>query len=294
MTRDTAFNVVLEVYNGPFDLLLKAIDDGQLDVCNISLTKITAAYFEYWRRETPALVLASDFLFMAAYLLELKSKALLPTREIIGDDAQLENIEESLINHIHEYQVFKDMAQTLKQRKELFERAYGRHEGEAQEKQFELVDVDLRDLVMAFKRVYDDAAKREEIVPIAAEEVTLEQRIEEVKAVIFGRTEGVPFIDIFLRKSKLEIVVTFLAVLELTKQSLLRLAQDRRYGTILIFDRKVYDERYGRRDTDNGSGGVPDDSEPGAGAGNFGDTAGGGDLNSEPGGAVTSQPAVQS
>ena len=154
------------------------------------------------------------------------------------------------------------MAQTLKLRKDMFERVYGRHEGEAQQKEFELVDVDLRDLVQAFKRVYDDAAKREAVVPIIAEEVTLEKRIEEVRAVITGRSEGVAFVDIFLRRTRLEIVVTFLAVLELAKQTFLRIVQDRRNGTILIFDREVYDLRYGTRRDESLGNDEPTDAQP--------------------------------
>jgi segregation and condensation protein A len=78
MTEELAYQVKLEVYEGPFDLLLKAIDDGQIDIHRVSLAQITASYFEYWRREEPDLLLAADFLYLAAYLIELKSRGLLP------------------------------------------------------------------------------------------------------------------------------------------------------------------------------------------------------------------------
>ncbi|MBI5399895.1 segregation/condensation protein A [Candidatus Saganbacteria bacterium] len=264
MTRDTVYKIESEVYTGPFDLLLKAIDDGEIEIFKISLAQITVAYFSYWQREAPALVLAADFLLMAAYLLEIKAKALLPARETLLEQEVAGVIEETLIDHIQEYQVYKEMARTLRQRKEIFEKVYGRHEGETQEKHFELVDVDLRDLVLAFKRVYDDAAKREAVVPIMAEEVTLEKRITEVKTLIAGRKDGVPFIDIFLRKTKLEIVVTFLAILELAKQSFLRIVQDRRFSAILIFERGMYDQQHGSSgESNNPTVGKPA-VEPGA------------------------------
>ena len=69
MTEETAYQIKIDVFEGPFDLLLRAIDDGQIDVNRVSLSQITASYFEYWKREEPNLILASDFLFMAAYLI---------------------------------------------------------------------------------------------------------------------------------------------------------------------------------------------------------------------------------
>jgi segregation and condensation protein A len=245
MTEDVAYQIETEVFQGPFDLLLKAINDGEIDVFHISLSQIVSSYFEYWRREEPELVLASDFLFMAAYLIELKSKNLLPAKEELLGEELLGDIEESLVSHIQEYEVYKNLAQTLRQRKEVFEKVYGRHEGEPHEKEFELVDISLKDLVGAFKRVYDEAAKRESVVAIEDEEVLLEDRIIEVKRILAGRKDGVPFEDIFIRRTRLEIVVTFLAILELTKERFLKIIQNRRFGTILLFAREVYEQQHG-------------------------------------------------
>jgi segregation and condensation protein A len=235
MTEELAFEVNIDVYKGPFDLLLAAIDEGRIDIFQVSINQITSAYFDYWQREAPELVLASDFLALAAYLLDLKSRALLPAREEEAQEEMLGTIEESLVSHIQEYEVYKNLARTLRERKEVFEKVYGRHEGEIEEHEIELVDVSLRDLVLAFKRVYEEAAKREQVVPIKAEEVSLEDRIIEIKRLIAGRSDGVPFEDIFIRKTRLEIVVTFLAILELAKQRFIRIAQSRRFATILIF-----------------------------------------------------------
>jgi len=237
MTRDTIYEIEIDVFKGPFDLLLKAIDDGEIDIYQVSLSRITTAYFEYWKKQDPPLVLASDFLFMAAYLLELKSKSMLPAREEILDDSLL-GIEESLVSHIQEYQVFKNLAQTLKERKQFFSKVYGRHEGEGQEKVFELVDISLRDLVQAFQKVYSEAAKRESVVSIEEEEITLEDRIKEIKALLACNPQGVALEKIFVRWTRIEIVVSFLAILELAKQSMIRITQDLRFGSILIVPKK--------------------------------------------------------
>lgn len=246
MIEELAYKVSLDVFDGPFDLLLKAIDEGQLDIYQVSISQITNTYLEYWKRQEPSLILASDFLYMAAYLLEMKSKALLPAKEEIIIEEELTGVEESLVAHIQEYEVFKNLAQTLKARKEVYEKVYGRHEGEAQEREFELVDVSLKDLVKAFQRVYSQAAKREQVVAIKAEEITIEDRILEVKRMVAGRTDGVPFLDIFIRRTRLEIVVTFLAVLELTKQRFIRIIQSRKFATILIFARDILEGQDGR------------------------------------------------
>ena len=241
-----AYEVETEVFTGPFDLLLKAIDEGQVDIFKVSVSRIVAMFFDAWRKETINLIVSSDFLIMAAYLLEMKSKALLPAVATEAEEEMLGSLEESLLSHLQEYETYKNIAQTLRQRKEVFEKIYGRHEGEAQEKEIELVDVSLKDLVQAFKRVYDQAAKREKIIPISSEEVTLEQRVQEIKDLLTFRCEGVPFIDIFIRKTRLEIVVTFLAVLELAKQNFLRVVQDRRFSEIMIVPKmanKIEEER---------------------------------------------------
>lgn len=235
MTEELAYQIKLDVYEGPFDLLLRAIDEGKIDVHHVSLAQITLSYYEYWKAEEPDLLLAADFLYMAAYLIELKSRRLLPVREEIFIEEDIVQVEESLVRHLQEYERYKAVAQELKQRKEVFRRIYSRHEGERLDSDIELVDVNLRDLVLAFRRVYNEAIEREKIVPIQAEEITLEGRIIEIRQMLEGRNEGVSFENLFIRRTRLEIVVTFLAILELAKQKCLMIKQDQRFGTILIF-----------------------------------------------------------
>ncbi|MEA3493166.1 MAG: segregation/condensation protein A [Candidatus Margulisiibacteriota bacterium] len=236
------YNVELDVYKGPFDLLLKAIDDGEINVHQVSLSQIVKSYFEYWKREAPPLVAASDFIFMAAYLLELKTKSILPKREDILGDELLDGVEDSLVSHIQEYEAFKNLAQTLKERKNVFSRVYGRHEGERQEREFELKDVSLRDLVSAFQRVYNEATERENVFHIAAEEVTLEDRVAEIRQMLACKSRGVAFEDIFIRKTRIEIVVTFLAILELAKLNSIRITQGGRFGSIMIMPKTQKEE----------------------------------------------------
>lgn len=230
-----AYQVKIDVFEGPFDLLLKAIDDGQLEIHKVSLSEIVNSYFAYWQAGERDLILAADFVFIAAYLIELKSRSLLPARETTAVPEDLTGVEEALVSHIQEYEVYKKIALDLKQRKELFDRIYGRHEGEKVESEIELKDVSLRDLVLAFQKVYKEAIEREKVISIEAEEITLEERIVEIKRLVAGRSDGLPFEDLFIRKTRLEVVVTFLAILELAKQRAISIRQGRRFGSILIF-----------------------------------------------------------
>jgi segregation and condensation protein A len=235
MTEATTYQVKIDVFEGPFDLLLQAIDDGQLEIHNISLSAIVNSYFDYWKAAERDLLMASDFVLVAAYLIELKSRSLLPARKTEPLPEELAGVEESLVAHIQEYEIYKKIAQGLKQRKATFDRIYGRHEGEKVESEIELKDLSLRDLVLAFQKVYNEAIEREKIVSIAAEEVTLEQRIVEIKRLVAGQSSGLPFEALFLRKTRLEVVVTFLAILELAKHREVSIRQGRRFGSILIF-----------------------------------------------------------
>jgi segregation and condensation protein A len=235
MTTEVGYQVKTEVFAGPFDLLLKAIDDGQVDIFRVSLAQITAAYIEHWHQQHPSLVTAGDFIYLAAYLIEQKARGLLPAREELVAETATAELEDSLLAHIQEYQLFKQVALGLKERKDVFARIYSRHEGEPVESEIELVDISLRDLVVAFQKVYREAAQREQIVEIVAEEVSLEERIAEIRRLVAQRVDGLPFIELFIRQTRLEVVVTFLGILELAKQRFLRITQDRRFGTILVF-----------------------------------------------------------
>ena len=236
MTGNEAYQVKIEVFEGPFDLLLKAIDDGKLEIHRVLLSQIVASYFDYWKAAERNLLAASDFVYMAAYLIELKSRGLLPVREEPQAAQELAGVEESLISHIQEYAVYKQLALNLKERKEVFDRIYSRHEGEKVEGEIELKDVSLRDLVLAFQKVYNEAAEREKIVAITDEEITLEDRIAEIKRLIAGCSDGLPFENLFIRRTRLEVVVTFLAILELAKQQAIAIRQGLRFGSILIFN----------------------------------------------------------
>ena len=112
MTNAQAFQVTIPKYTGPFDLLLAAIKDDKLSIFDVSLSEITGAYFEYLKKlSTIDLSDASDFLLMASYLLEMKSKKVLPQPEDVVLQQEEEEIEQDLAKHLEEYKVFKQLGQ---------------------------------------------------------------------------------------------------------------------------------------------------------------------------------------
>ena len=233
-----AFQVTLPKYAGPFDLLLDAIRDEKINIFEVSLSQITSAYFEYLNRfKEIDLDLTSDFLVTAACLLELKSRKLLPHPEEFLELQEEEEIESDLAEHIREYQRFKQAAEHLKNRKDSFSRIYSRFHSEEQvpeEKDFFLTDVNLADLVSAFQRVYNSIEKEGRIEEIKNDDLTLPQRIEEVLEQLKQQAEGMAFELLFIRRTRLEVVLTFLAVLELCRRQKIKVLQEEKFGGIYL------------------------------------------------------------
>lgn len=223
------FAIKTQKYTGPFDLLLLAIKDQKLQIFDISLSEITSSYFEYLKQfESINLSLASEFLFMAALLLEMKSKEILPKPFGIQLQMEEEEIEQDLAKHLEEYKFFQQLAEGLRQRGSTFSKVYARFNREIpkiDKREYILKDVSLDELLLAFKRVWDSIPTYREFQQIEDEDITLPQRIEEVLTLARRSSEGVPFENLFIRCTRLEVVVTFLAILELAKRKEIRIFQ---------------------------------------------------------------------
>ncbi|OGC08601.1 hypothetical protein A2526_00360 [candidate division WOR-1 bacterium RIFOXYD2_FULL_36_8] len=234
------FKIETEKYTGPFDLLLAAIKGEQLDVFDLSLAKITSAYFDYLK-ELGVLDLssASEFLLMAAILLELKSKGILPKPADVLLQEEEEEVEQDLAKHLEEYQFFKQVAEGLKEKGEVFRKVFSRyHRDEGRRKtekvEYAFKNVSLEKLIEAFKKVWDSIPIQRELQHIEDEDITLPQRIEEITDMIKSSSQGVFFENLFIRRTRLEVVVTFLAILELAKRREIKITQGGIFGGITI------------------------------------------------------------
>ncbi len=237
------FCVNLPVFDGHFDALLLMIEKQDVDICDVSLSDVTRQYLEYYSAAASMnLTVASEFLAVAAYLVELKSKAVLPVEK---EEEAIEEIKSSLIDHVMQYRIFKQVASVLKERKELFSKIFHRAKmdpGVAGNKQYFLRDVSVSDLVDAFRKVWVDSKDKTENNEIVDEIVTVEEKISQIEKRIIGKKDGLKFEGLFMTRSRIEIIVTFLAVLEMIRLRQLVIKQDETFGQIMLFSKADYEE----------------------------------------------------
>ena len=239
----------LPVFDGPFDLLLHLIREEQVDIYDIPIARITDQYLEYLARmEELDLDIASEFLVMAATLLTIKARMLLPRPPAEageeGEDARSE-----LVHDLLEYMRFKEAAAQMSQLREVSERLIRRpNEQELYVNLFSsenpLSGKTLSDLQKAFAKVLEKAEKSPSVLSIEKERVTLRDKLEQLFYLIGSHSQGLRFSEAFADcRSRMELVVTFLALLELIRQRVIRVSQDRRFGEIYMFqgERKDYD-----------------------------------------------------
>jgi segregation and condensation protein A len=156
----------------------------------------------------------------------------------VAEDAEdLLSVEEELLERLAEYKVYKGLAKSLKERKEVFQRVYARYKPEEalEDREIFLVEVSMKDLVAAFKRVWDIAESRDKTQEIAAEVFSVNDKISEILDRIKASPKGISFDSLFTRFVKTEIIVTFLAILELIRQKLIKILQNEMFGEICIY-----------------------------------------------------------
>ncbi len=227
-----ALEVILEAFEGPLDLLLYLIRRQNLDVLNIPIAEITRQYMEYVEMmKSLNLELAADYLVMAAMLAEIKSRMLLPrpVEEDNEDDPRAE-----LVRRLQEYERFKQAAEDIdglpRMNREVFQAS-------AKTPDLKLVkpepEVDMRELLSAFK----DVLMRLELNSshqITLEPLSVRERMSDVLGQL-SRDKFTEFSTLFSSKEgRLGLVVTFLAILELIKESLIELIQTEPYEPIHI------------------------------------------------------------
>jgi segregation and condensation protein A len=232
------YKVKLEVFEGPLDLLLYLIKKDEVDIYDISLERITTQYLEFMEAfKVLDLDLAGEFLVMAANLIYLKSRALLPASvQPPEEEADEEDPRWDLIRQLVEYKKFKDAAAQLSQREleqsNLFARMAESPEAAVPERP--LGDVSVFDLINAFNNVLKRLAstKSENLREIFEENYTVSDKIDLIMKMT---SSGVPlkFTELFASvASRSEIVVTFLALLELIRLKQLKAVQQEVFGEI--------------------------------------------------------------
>jgi len=237
---ESDYKVKLEVFEGPLDLLLYLIKKEEVDIYDIPIERITNQYMEYLSlMQLLNLEVAGEFLVMAATLMYIKSRMLLPADQQVTDTEADEGEDPrwELIRQLIEYKKFKETALQLARREaeqaNLFPRA-GDSGLPVDRKQAPLAEVSIFELIAAFHEVLKKAGAREDFREIYEERFTVSDKIEEILYSLRDRTE-IRFGELFAESaSRAEVVVTFLALLELIRLKRLRVRQPEPFGEIYV------------------------------------------------------------
>ena len=234
------YKVKLEVFEGPLDLLLYLIKKEEVDIYDIPIERITNQYMEYLSlMKLLNLEVAGEFLVMAATLMYIKSRMLLPADQQVTDSEAEEGEDPrwELIRQLVEYKKFKDAALQLGRREEEQSHLFPRQVGDlgiAVEPDKPLAEVGIFDLINAFNDVLKKANAREDFREIYEERFTVSDKIEEILYTMRDRV-GIVFSEVFASaSSRAEVVVTFLALLELIRLKRLRVQQAAAFGEIHV------------------------------------------------------------
>jgi segregation and condensation protein A len=234
---DDIINIRIPVFEGPFDLLLHLIRENKLDIYDIPISEITSQYLEYIEMMKELnLEIAGEFLVMAATLIHIKSRMLLPPDEEATAEEQ-EDPRQELVQRLLEYQKYKEAAQDFRIREEDWMKVFHRDSlslSEDEEGELCLFDLSLFDLLDAFKNILDKALP--DVVSITKETLTVKDRMFVIMEILEGQ-ETVRFEDLFKDSvTRAYLLVTFVALLELIRLGLARAYQEREFGNIWVIN----------------------------------------------------------
>ena len=234
------YKVKLDVFEGPLDLLLYLIKRDEVDIYDISIERITKQYLGYMEAfHVLNIELAGEFIVMAANLLYIKSRTLLPVdQQMAEEDAEENDPRWELIRQLIEYKKFKEAAARLRDKAVLQENLFPRVPvvpDLAPAENLLVEEVGIFDLINAFQKILKRIeGKREDLREIFAENFTVSDKIDYLLRVTSEGT-SMKFEELFAdAASRAEIVVTFLAMLELIRLKQLRVRQDSHFGEIWI------------------------------------------------------------
>jgi segregation and condensation protein A len=238
-----AYSVKLDSFEGPLDLLIHLIKTNEVNIYDIPIALITQQYLEYVEMMKELnLDTVGEFLVMAATLIHIKSKMLLPRPDPTGDEAPEEDPREALVRRLLEHQKFKAAAGLLHERALLRGAQWIRPDGRVaeiagDEYAYEPeIEVDLFSLLAAFRGVLERAKQRPKMV-LPPEQVPVEVRIGQLLRML-SETEACGFEDLFAKDdTRAAMITTFIALLEMIRLKLIRVFQTTAFGPIRVYKR---------------------------------------------------------
>ncbi len=232
------YKVVLDEFEGPLDLLLHLIKQSNISIYDISIDLITKQYMDYINQmEELNLTIASEYLIMAAELIEIKSSSLLPKKEQLDDEYE-EDKREKLISRLIEYEQYKKITEAFKELEHLRKEVYTREPSELDEfKSNEKVTFEPLDLSVLMDAFNEFLKRKEEEKPlntkITNREYSVEHRNTEIKNLLKTKKK-VNFYELFDINSRDYIVVTFLSILDLAKKQEIEIVQENNFNNIIL------------------------------------------------------------
>lgn len=232
------YEVKLDGFEGPLDLLLHLINKFEIDIYDIPVAEITAQYMEYIQTmQELELNIASEYLVMAATLLEIKSKMLLPKQEVTIEDEYEEDPREELMNRLIEYRKFKEAATHLKGREMEQSQIWTRPPVSMDTEEEKVVPrnaADIFDIISAIAKITERKKWTRPLeTSVQKQEIPIEVRMEEVLRQVKQKRE-VSFFQLFPVATRPYIVATFIAVLELMKQRKIECYQVEHFEDIIV------------------------------------------------------------
>src|SRR5579863_1049453 len=239
------YKIQLPAYEGPLDLLLDLVRKQEIDIHNIPIAKITAQYLDYLHHlEKLNVDISADFLYMAATLIHIKSKMLLPADPLAPAEEQ--DPRNELVYRLLEHEKFKNAAQMLYEKQQVEAHVWSHPDLSlyaSEETEGELV-VSLVDLVKVFQQVLE---RRRAVVNIELtyEVVTVAQMIAQLRGRLSASDEAVSLAEFFEAcPSRRSMIVALLAVLEMVRLQAVALVQEKIFGDVLLRRSKMFDAAF--------------------------------------------------
>jgi segregation and condensation protein A len=237
------YRINLPVYEGPLDLLLDLIRKQEMDIHNIPIAKITEQYLDYLHQiEKLDIDVSADFIYMAATLIHIKSKMLLPVDPLLAGEEQQDPRDE-LVHRLLEHEKFKNAAQLLYQKQQVEDHVWSHPDKSlygGDEVQGELV-VSLVDLVKTFQQVLE---RRKEIpkFELKHDQVSIAQMMDRLRHRLIATDDPVSLIEFFETcETKNAMIVALLAVLEMVRMQAVLLVQSELFEDIRLRKHKMFD-----------------------------------------------------
>jgi segregation and condensation protein A len=235
------YAIKLPVFEGPLDLLLHLVREHKLDVYDIPIVQVTDQYLKYLAlMERLDLNVAGEFLVMAATLLEIKSRMLLPAPPSLDDIEEGVDPRAELVERLLEYERFKNASESLKMLEDERRRVFWRVTDDLQNYDAPMMPLNLEamDLLYALQRMLSEVGEGEsDVTSIERRKISLRMKMREIWGRIkLAAKEGLAFRDLFVGPiTRDELVMTFLALLELLRMGRIRVKQPKVLGDIRVW-----------------------------------------------------------